>query len=45
MKAAKVYYAMALDKYQKLEDTQCGLLDTKAAACVKKCGERGSREK
>ena len=39
--SAKVYYAMALDKYQKLEDTQnAELLDTKLAACVKKSGEK-----
>lgn len=38
---AKVYYAMALDKYQKLEDiVNAELVSTKLKACVKKATEK-----
>lgn len=42
---AKVYYAMALDKYQKLEDmVNIGLVNTKLKACVKKSTEKEEQE-
>lgn len=44
--SAKVYYAMALDKYQKLEDVvNAELVNTKLKACVKKAAEKEEQKK
>lgn len=43
---AKVYYAMALDKYQKLEDAaNTELVNTRLKACVKKSNEKEEQKK
>lgn len=44
--SAKVYYAMSLDKYQKLEDVvNAELVNTKLKACVKKSTEKEEQKK
>lgn len=42
---AKVYYAMALDQYRKLDDAvNMGMVETKLNACVKKSGEKDEQK-
>jgi len=44
--SAKVYYAMALDKYRKLEDTvNMELAESKLDACVEKSNEKDEQKK
>lgn len=45
IEGAKIYYAMAIDKYRKMDDlVQMELAETKLRACVKKANEQEEQE-